>query len=780
MRIKSIIYGEVSIEKELQSAIESIHINGPVKLEDLETLSLIKDTHPEIFDEYESQVVSVLGLFYKIDKPKSVLGMAYEVFSEAIKSEIGKKMTPVQADAFNSIKENDIFSFSAPTSAGKSHLFRELIASDKGDIVIIVPSRALISEYIISLKKLVPKNVLILQFVDWVNTNHVTRRIFVLTPERSNEVFKYKESLNIDLFLFDEAQISEERIRGVRFDALVRRADREFPNAKKVFTHPFIDNPEAQLVKHGFEDGALAKKYAQMSVGKVFLSHDKDKFGYFSPFASKKEGVLNINVDIPEEILKKGGTLFIFTSKTKVVSGEFKKNFSRYIEMCPKLTDEKSLKYIDELRSFIGLSKDSNKKSTLIDMMERGVVVHHGSLPLKARLIIESFVNDGNARICFATPTLLQGINMPFDLVWINNFRFTGSDDEKILSLKNLIGRAGRNTDKIDIFDYGYVVVEKKNIPAFKGRFKKPTKISPSSVLDLPEDELPEDVKDVVEAVKEDSFNDELQLTESQVKRIEESDLDKSIQFVLDHFFIEGKVITASKYYEIEKKVRDDINEAFKVMFKSHLRNKDLTWQEQAVLSTSIPMLLWQIQGKSFAEVLSLRYGYLSRRKERLEILREKKRGLISEEEANKKIAGLKIRLSYGAPNGTIPNKQLYTKRLFSEDASVNDIDFDRLLYDTYDYIDVVISLSLKDPLSAVFQMYYRITEDERAKSMSNYLKYGTDDSTEIWLLRYGFEYDDIQWIKNHVEEVSYREIVFKDLETLSQERREVISRYVF
>lgn len=780
MSIKSIILGEASVEGELLKAIESIHLNGPVKMADLETLSLIKELHPIIFYEYEPKVVSVLGLFYKLDKPQSAMELAYKVFSDAIKKERGIKLTPVQADAFNGIEDNKIFSFSAPTSAGKSHLFRELITSEDRDIVIIVPSRALISEYILTLKRLVPKEVLILQFVDWVNVSHVTRRIFILTPERSNEIFKYKNLLNIGIFLFDEAQISEERIRGIRFDALVRRADKVFPMAKKVFTHPFIDNPEAQLIKHGFDTDAEARNYDQMTVGKVFLSHDKNSFGYFSPFEAKKHEVFQVSGDIPEQILKEGGTLFIFISKTKVISGKFKKIFSRYIEMCPKLTDHEALKYIEELREFIGLPKDSKKHSTLLEMMERGVVVHHGSLPLKARLIIENFVNGKHARICFATPTLLQGINMPFDLVWINDYRFKGNDYEKILSLKNLIGRAGRSTLKIEIFDYGYVVVEKRNIKSFNERICKETLISSQSVLDLPEDDLPEDVLDVVEAVKEDSFNDDLQLTESQVKRIEESNLDKSIQLVLDHLFIDEKIITANKYYEIDKEIRTAINEAFEVMFKAHLRNKDLTWMEQEVLSTSIPMLLWQIHGKSFAEVLSLRYGYLSQRKERLAIGSSVKKGDLTADEAQEMIQDLKIRRSYTAPNGTIPNKKIFIERLFPKDASVNEIDFDRLLYDTYDYLDCVISLSLKDPLSAVFQMYYKITEDERANKMYSYLRYGTDDEIEIWLLRYGFEYDDIQWIKNHVKEISYKEIVFKDTESLSKDQLNIISRYIF
>ena len=62
----------------------------------------------------------------------------------------------------------------------------------------------------------------------------------------------------------------------------------------------------------------------------------------------------------------------------------------------------------------------------LLSLMQKGIVIHHGSMPLRARLLIEHFVNKGFARICFATSTLIQGINMPFDVVWIDNFKFRG------------------------------------------------------------------------------------------------------------------------------------------------------------------------------------------------------------------------------------------------------------------------------------------------------------------------------------------------------------------
>jgi replicative superfamily II helicase len=160
----------------------------------------------------------------------------------------GEFLTPVQASIRSAIEHEKYVSISAPTSAGKSYSIRDYIDKVNGDVIIIVPSRALIAEYIKNLKEKFnsTKNVMISSFADVVFTNRVDlKRIFVLTPERARDIFPIKDYLNVSLFFFDEAQVSEEKERGVTFDALVRRVKSNFENAKLVFAHPFVVNPEA-------------------------------------------------------------------------------------------------------------------------------------------------------------------------------------------------------------------------------------------------------------------------------------------------------------------------------------------------------------------------------------------------------------------------------------------------------------------------------------------------------------------------------------------------------
>lgn len=781
MNILKYIEG-VEVEDVIQEILDSIHVYGPINSHDFEKLSFIKNFHPQLFSLYEGKLLHLIGLFYKTTEPKSLIEEVYSIYADAIEVDTGHRFTPIQASAFRKISDNRYFSFSAPTSSGKSYLFRELIQNTQDDIIIIVPSRALISEYIFRVKNMLKEDysVLVLQFIENVNISKTARRIYIITPERGEDLFCKIDELNIGLFLFDEAQISEERIRGMRFDSFVRRVDRLIPYAKKVFAHPFIENPQAQLLKHGFSIDSDFAMYNQSSVGKIYISESNYKFKYFSPFVDKESReFIDLNYDIVETVLNSNGTLLIYISKNKIYDVTYVVDYSKYIELCPKLSEDGAIQIIDELRGFIGASERlGDKHSFMIDMMEKGIVVHHGSMPLYARLLIEKFVNLGYAKICFATSTLTQGINMPFDIVWIDNFRFLGNENIRNLDLKNLIGRAGRSTPKLNSFDYGYVIVKSRNVDSFCIRMQETTNLSESSMLDSSLDDLDEDLRDISEAIQNDTFDNELHLTESQVARLTEAKIAEHIQFILDVFLVNGKPITGKEYYNINNDKRKAIKNSFKEIYISHLRKKILTRGEACVLSTSIPILLWKIQGKSFKEIVSLRHAYITEKDAQRNILTKLRKKEITLSEASKLRKAIKIKHSTKAYS--LPDSRATTAGLFPPNTSIIHFDYDILVYDTYDYLDKVISLSLSDPLAAAFQIYFDKSKDIRALIIKNYIKYGTNDELEIWLLRYGYGFEEIEWIKKYVISIDEYKIVFSDeISQLPESKYELIERYL-
>lgn len=747
----------------LQNILLKIHTEGPVKPEDLEALSYIKHFHPRIFSEEEPKLMYLLGLFYKIADPEDLLSLAYSIFSNSIEKETGHKFTPVQASIRKSIIGNRYFSFSAPTSAGKSYLFRELIHEELNDIVIVVPSRALIAEYMLTIREMVAdrKDILVLQFIDSVNIFKTSRKIFVVTPERASDIFKSPEKYNPSLFLFDEAQISEEKIRGISFDSFVRQSDKIFPNSKKIFAHPFINNPQAQLVKHGYKEDSSSKAYQQNTVGKIFLGYDskKDKFECFSPFIESPhllKNKMDFNRDILEEKIKSGGSALIYISKASIYDKSFEKDFKFYIGLCDEITDPDALEIIDEIEDLIGAKERS---SELVSLMKKGVVIHHGSVPLIVRFLIEKFTNLGFAKICFATSTLAQGVNMPFDIVWIENLRFIGSKEDQTLGIKNLIGRAGRSTNKKNSFDFGYVVV--KNIKTFVERLNCEATLSEESQLDQSLKDVPDDLKEFVDAIKNDDIDQEYGLPNSKTERLKSPKARRSLKNILDFLFIDGVIMTGNHYRDLTKSKKKKLKTSLAEVFELSLGRKLYTG-EITVLSASITILLWQIQGKTFKELLGFRYSYLTNQKEQRKIKRKVKSGEITPLDAQRQIEELPI--TYSAIPHSLPNSELKsTLPSRFRGSKMNSFNYDLVVYDTYDFLDKVISFSLSDLYIAAFSEYYIETADPRSRLMVNYFQYGTNDEIEIWLMRYGFSIEEAEIIKIFVDDINENEIVFSE-----------------
>lgn len=80
----------------------------------------------------------------------------------------------------------------------------------------------------------------------------------------------------------------------------------------------------------------------------------------------------------------------------------------------------------------------------------------------------------------------------------------------------------------------------------------------------------------------------------------------------------------------------------------------------------------------------------------------------------------------------------------------------------------------------AIFYQYYEATSDERALRLAKYFKYGTDKEREIWMLRYGFSFEEIEWVSECVDSIDETEIKFNDkINALDDAQLKSIEQYV-
>lgn len=750
------------LQEILTYARNKIFNNGPIDTVILEILSYFKLFQKEFFEEYESDIISTMGLFFKKPEPESLQGLVFNMYWQHIREAYGEDYTPMQADILKNIKNQQYFSFSAPTSTGKSFVFRNLIKSSSNDVVIIVPSRALINEFYDRTIEIVDiKAVNVLTFVDKINTKYAKKNIFILTPERARELFKNKSWLKIDLFLFDEAQLSDENsVRGLYFDSIVNRALKSFPNAKYVFAHPFIANPEAQLKRNDILDASDFCSYKLKNVGQIFYTHDTAKNKFYH-FGSNKELLgkykLEADFDPIEMAIINNGSVLIYVPKTHIYDKRIYTQFSKYIAMCKPINNPDALSMIDQLKSYIGASdKEANfYNSDMLAKLKLGVVVHHGSMPLTARLILEHFTQKGFCRICFATSTLEQGINMPFDVVYLDRF-----EASKTLSVKNLIGRAGRSTSE-NKFDYGSVIMRPNAMSSFRNVIQKDESISEISHLNAVDENLDEKYEEFKEAIKNGKFSDEYNLTDSDLEKLKTDTVSGIIDTLLDIMFENNDLIDSS----VEM---SEIYEDFRNIYKEYL-GRELELAEKAVLDTAIKIIIWKVRGKTFRNICQYRYAYISNVKKRRRLNKEGKK-----EESD----ALTTKFTYACHD--IPNKNLKLYPLIPTAVKAKDVDYDLIVYDTYDYLDKLIGFKLSDIFYAAFHQYAKSNNNENAEKLAKYFRYGTDKGNQIWMLRYGFTFEDIEWLEPCIESINEENIVFnQNIQNLSEEQKLMINQYL-
>lgn len=719
--------------------IETLHKDGPVNREVIQALTYYKLFHPDVFKSFESKVLSVLGLFYKDENPTDLYSFLLAGIGRENKKRFGEWLTPVQASVRLAVEENRYTSISAPTSAGKSFSLRDYIFEQEEDSVIVVPSRALIAEYMATLRERFKDNkqVMISSFVDCVFTSRKLRRIFVLTPERAREIFSHKDKLNISLFFFDEAQVSEEAERGVIFDVLVRRVKVAYPEAKLVFAHPFVDNPDAQMKKHSLDESqAYSRSYPHNTVGKAFVfGHSNKKDYYFSPYKEQGHHVKNsIQLNEKFEKIAFNGVhkVLVFVSKASLYRGDFIDDFQKYVDRFGLIEDESATSIIQEVELLIG-ANEQDHHSNLVSLLKKGVVIHHGSVPLEVRFLIEEFIRQGHAKICFATSTLAQGINMPFDVVWLDNMRMQGgAEEDKALAFKNLIGRSGR-LSKETVFDFGYVYT--KSPILLSSRLNTPFTLSEESLLEQDIEGL-DDERELISSIIEGTFDEEMNLPLTKVDRLSTKDALELMESVLYFMYEDG--FGAKLFGRDNKENRLATKNCLRAIYEISL-GRPLLSGEKNVFDTAIEIFFHLIQGRSFKEIVGIRYSYISNR------------GKSQNLEAN-----------FTQPANKLPDSGLFNEYPLFKNTKSKDVSYDAIVFDTYDYLDTVISFSLSDVLIGAFSIYHNHTKDTKALKMVELLKYGTNDTVHTLLLRYGFPPEEIKEIAMYVETISEENILFK------------------
>jgi superfamily II DNA/RNA helicase len=101
----------------------------------------------------------------------------------------------------------------------------------------------------------------------------------------------------------------------------------------------------------------------------------------------------------------------------------------------------------DVLQDLSRIKVERGVPSPFVESFKHEIAPHHGSLPKVEQIFVEKWIRKGFLKHVIATPTLAQGVNLPFDISIITFLSRFDDGSNTALSqaeVMNMLGRAGR------------------------------------------------------------------------------------------------------------------------------------------------------------------------------------------------------------------------------------------------------------------------------------------------------------------------------------------------
>lgn len=366
--------------------------------------------------------------------------------------------TDAQFELFSNLSNSIEYSFSGPTSMGKSFIIKAFIKKvikniPPENLVVVVPTRALINQFAIDLKTELSEvletykyRIVTNSSVNDLITEEQHSYIFILTPERLISYLSQDGNPSIGFLFVDEAHkiASNKDSRSVTSYAAIEKALKKYGNIKLYFASPNVSNPDVFLKLFNRSNASNSYKTSEAPVSQnlFFVDLLNKRIDYV--FGNKdieleSDGFFNTNNSVDDLIKNIGGkknNLIYCNSKNRTINYAF--NFSKSLNKIP--TSEQT----DDIKKAIRQIKEYiHPDYYLASLLEYKIAYHYGKLPQLIRNTVEELYQNGNVTNVFCTSTLLEGVNMPTQNIFIFDNR-NGFQKLEPIDFWNLSGRAGR------------------------------------------------------------------------------------------------------------------------------------------------------------------------------------------------------------------------------------------------------------------------------------------------------------------------------------------------
>lgn len=379
-------------------------------------------------------------------------------------------LTDFQYNLWKHLMSGGDVGVSAPTSAGKSFILQTyaqqlLLDGRARNIAFLVPTRALINQ--------VSDDVSQWLAISKPDADLVTTPIprgselpkiavYIVTQERMQLLQSAHPGLTFDLMIVDEAQSIGDGPRGVLLSSVIEEALERNGKMQLLLAGPNLSNPARLAKPLGSSPTSVRTDEATVTQNIIFVDCDdlRPTYAKLSLF-SEGEKISFGSVDCGQPLVDHQSKL-VNVALRLGASGQnliYALGPAECEQIAFGLADREgeSTSYLEELSSFI--KEAVHDKYPLAQSVLKQVGYHYGRQPSLVRKAIEDAFGDGHLQHLVTTSTLLYGVNLPAQNLFLHNPERGTNQPISSNDFWNLAGRAGRMgkefSGNIFLIDYG-------------------------------------------------------------------------------------------------------------------------------------------------------------------------------------------------------------------------------------------------------------------------------------------------------------------------------------
>lgn len=370
----------------------------------------------------------------------NMLDLVEELFVNTNKHD-GKILTSGQKIIYRLVNATSDYSLVAPTSYGKTDLMIESTFKAEGDVIIVVPLVALLSQIKLDIMQYSKEKNIRVKVITHheINESKTIKNIYVLTQERCFQLIKNRKLDTVSDVYIDEAhKLLLRNRRAYKLSEIIVLLKHMY-GARIRYYSPVLNSADSVCIKGLYKNKIhTVEKIRDMKHYEYYLLFNNKKYLYI-PNTKR----LTKDYVCGEGYIDKYDYLIKNSKDKNLIFLNSPKDIENFALELADIIGQTTNVGVEQIKDFVG------EEYKLFDTIKSGVIYIHSQMPELIRMyLIKLYREYKDIRFFVTNSSILEGVNTPSDILFIFDYKI-GPYVMKPIDFINLRGRVNRIGDLV-------------------------------------------------------------------------------------------------------------------------------------------------------------------------------------------------------------------------------------------------------------------------------------------------------------------------------------------